>query len=102
MNWYKITKLAQEERVINVTGQKTYLGKYPKVTFEIEPEIPISLIRYIISDIRRDISDRVNNGEKWLLKIMSAMKKKYGSGDITWLMFNRFKGQLLTNLFVDL
>jgi len=91
MNWYKILKFAQQERIINVTGQKMYLGKYPKITFKIEPEIPYSLIKYIIGDIRRDISDRVNNGEKWLLKIMSAMKKKYGSGDITWLMFNRFK-----------
>ena len=65
--------------------------KYPKITFTVQPEVPYSVIKYLISDIRRDISDRVNNGEKWLLKVMSAMKKKYGNGNITWLMFNRFK-----------
>ncbi len=90
-NWYKILKFAQEERKVNLTGTKMYLGKYPKITFTVEPEIPNSLIRYLIQDVRQDISDRVTGGEKWLLKIMSFMKKKYGSGDITWLMFNRFK-----------
>ena len=91
MNWYKVLKFAQEERKVNLTGTKMYLGKYPKITFTVEPEIPYSLIKYLIQDVRRDISDRVTEGERWLLKVMSAMKKKYGSGDITWLMFNRFK-----------
>lgn len=91
MNWYKKFKFSQEDRSVNVTGKKMYFGKYPKITFTVEPEVPYSLIRFIIGDIRRDISERVTNGEKWLLKVMTAMKKKYGNGDITWLMFNRFK-----------
>jgi len=90
-NWYKQLKFAQEERKVNLTGKKMYLGKYPKITFTVDPEVPYSLIKYLIQDVRRDISNRVNEGERWLLKVMSAMKKRYGSGDITWLMFNKFK-----------
>jgi hypothetical protein len=88
MNWWRI---AQQGKELKVTGTKMYLGKYPKITFVAKPELPGNLYNFFRRDIREDISERVNGGEKWLLSLMSTMKKKYGNGDITWIMFNRFQ-----------
>jgi len=88
MNWWKI---AQQSKELKVIGTKMYLGKYPKITFIPKPEMPANLYGFFRKDIRDDINERINGGEKWLLSLMSAMKKKYGNGDITWLMFNRFQ-----------
>lgn len=114
MNWFTnfFKKAFNNDRKLIVTGKKMYMGKYLKITFKVDPEVPPSIISYLSKDIRDDISKRASAGEKWLFGLMTSMKQKYGHGDITWIMFSRFKdgtywvdpyyAEKVANKFLDL
>jgi len=90
MNWYKIAQ--QEKKIEIIDPNFKYKGKFNKVIINI-PELKDRIYYYIRNDVRRKIDDLINmEGQKWLLKLKNFNKKKTGSGDITWLMFYRFKG----------
>lgn len=90
MNWYK---KAQENKKIEIQGKTLYKGKYPKIFIQI-PNLPERFFYYIRNDVKNEINNLINEeGQKWLLKLKSTMKKKTGSGDITWLMFHKFKNK---------
>lgn len=90
MNWYK---KAQNNKKIKIQKEFLYKGKYPKIFIEI-PDLPEKFFYYIKNDVRDEINNLINEeGQKWLLKLKYFAKKKRGGGDITWLMFNKFKKQ---------
>ncbi|MFW6016306.1 MAG: hypothetical protein ACOCRK_07690 [bacterium] len=92
MNWYKIAQQENDKKV-KVKGTKLYKGKYPKIFVEI-PNLPEKFFYYIRDDVKKEIDNLINEeGQKWLLKLKSMNKKKTGSGDITWLMFHKFKNE---------
>jgi len=91
MNWYKKSQSDTNKRVKIVNTNFLYKKKYPKIIINI-PGLNDRFYNFLRDDIKNAISTKINDyGEKWLLKLLAYAKEKTGYGDITWLMFYRFK-----------